>query len=612
MKAARRLTWPLAILLFAFASAAQQAPPPDANAPEVTSHEGEITFSSKVNLVSVPVVVRDREGRALGNLKQDDFQLFDKGKLQVITKFTIEKSEGPPAGTDAPAGSKEKTQAPAPGKPALPERYIAYLVDDIHLRRSDLLQTHKAMNRHLDEALEPNSRAAIFTTSGRMMSDFTDDREKLHKAVDSILPWSDGPDPQQDCPSITYYQADYLANQTQYFSGFLFTDVQIVNFVLGGTDQTLTAVVREAEACTGMPLNTGPNGSYAVDPPPTLHTLPPDVPLIRTVRAAIHQAIERGNRDTSFSLGAVRDIIRKLSAMPGSRTIVLVSPGFIMTSDFRTAEYDVLDQAIRANVTVNTIDMRGLYTMPGTDASQRGARSPYGGQLAQVAISEATQAANVLAEFADGTGGTFFHNDNGLKEGLNLLAARPEYIYVLGFSPQNLKYDGSYHELKVKVAGLRNVTLQVRRGYWAPTRGVDAAEEAKDEIREAVFSRDEIADIPVDVQTDLFRLNDEKTELTVTEHLDAGALRFRKSADRNNDTLTVVTGLFDSNGNYVSGIQRVVELRLRDRTMASMQSSGITLKETLNVAPGRYVLRLVVRDSEGKTMAARNIGVETQ
>jgi hypothetical protein len=218
-------------------------------------------------------------------------------------------------------------------------------------------------------------------------------------------------------------------------------------------------------------------------------------------------------------------------------------------------------------VTVNTIDMRGLYTMPGSEASQAG---------------------NVLAELADGTGGTFFHNDNDLKAGLNLLAARPEYIYVLGFSPQNLKYDGGYHELKVKAGKLRNVTLtgplygglslQVRRGYWAPKHGVDAAEEAKDEIREAVFSRDEIADIPVDVQTELFRIDDEKTELTVTEHLDAGALRFRRSEDRNNDTVTVVTGRFDANGNYVSGIQRVVELRLRDPTMAVCRVPGLPSK----------------------------------
>jgi VWFA-related protein len=607
-------TWAVsvvAILAFALASAGQQAAPPDPNAPEIASHEGAVTFSSKVNLVSVPVVVRDAEGRAVGNLRQEDFQLFDKGKLQTITAFSVERdridtSEGSPVGADSPGGSKARTQAkPAP---ALPERFVAYLFDDVHLQLGDLLQARRAVNRHLDEALESRSRAAIFTTSGHMLADFTDDREKLHKAVDSILPWTSGPDPQQDCPSISYYMADYLVSKTLYFAGFLFTDVQIVNFVLSNVDPILTAVVREAEICSGMPLTTG-----ASDPAPSSHTLPPDVPLIRTVRVAIHQAVEYGNRDTSFSLGAVKDIIRKLSAMPGSRTIVLVSPGFILTSDFRSAQYDVLDSATRANVTVNTLDIRGLYTMPGADASQKGAGTQFGGDLARAAISEASQADDVLGELADGTGGTFFHNDNGLKEGLNLLAARPEFIYVLGFSPQNLKYDGSYHALKVKVGNLRNITLQVRRGYWAPNHAVDAAEEARDEIREAVFSRDEIDDIPVGVQTEFFRLSDSvdaKTELTVTGHLDGAALRFRKAGERNNDIVTVVAGLFDANGNYISGVQRVVELHLRDQTLAGLQRSGITIKEVFNVASGRYVVRMVVRDGEGNTMAARNKGVE--
>jgi VWFA-related protein len=569
--------------------------------PEVTSHESAVTFSSKVNLVSVPVVVRDAEGRAVGNLKQEDFQLFDKGKIQVITKFSIEKTATTLVESGALSlGSKENAQTkPIPVKPALPERYIAYLVDDIHLRQGDLLQTHKEMDRHLDEALEPGSRAAIFTTSGRMMSDFTDDREKLHKAVDGILPWTNGVDPQQSCPPVTYYQADYLANQSQYFSGFLFTDMQILGFATN--DQLLGAVLGQAAACSGA------SAQPSTPPDPTGKTLPPDVPLIRLVRIAVHQVLEYGNSETTFTLGALKDIVRRMLAMPGSRTIVLVSPGFILTRDFRQAEYDVLDRAIRANVTVNTIDMRGLYTTPDADASQKGG---IGGTLTQAAISEASQADDVLAELADGTGGTFFHNDNGLKEGLNLLAARPEVIYVLGFSPQDLKYDGSYHTLKVKVGNLRNATLQVRRGYWAPLHGVDPAEEAKDEIREAVFSRDEIQDIPVDVQTEFFRLTDEKTELTVTGHLDAGALRFRKQSERNNDTVTAVAGLFDSNGNYISGIERTVELHLRDQTLATLQNSGITFKETFNVAPGRYVVRMVVRDEEGKTMAARNKGVE--
>jgi hypothetical protein len=60
--------------------------------PEIATHQAPATFTSRVNLVSVPVVVRDSKGRAVGNLRQEDFQLFDKGKLQVITKFTVNQS----------------------------------------------------------------------------------------------------------------------------------------------------------------------------------------------------------------------------------------------------------------------------------------------------------------------------------------------------------------------------------------------------------------------------------------------------------------------------------------------------------------------------------------
>jgi hypothetical protein len=63
-----------------------------ANQSEISSHDASATFTSRVNLVIVPVVVRDREGHAIGSLQQTDFQLFDKGKPQVISKFSVEKS----------------------------------------------------------------------------------------------------------------------------------------------------------------------------------------------------------------------------------------------------------------------------------------------------------------------------------------------------------------------------------------------------------------------------------------------------------------------------------------------------------------------------------------
>jgi VWFA-related protein len=553
--------------------------PPAQNQPEVSSEETPITFSSRVNLVSVPVVVRDRAGRAVGNLTKEDFQLFDKGRLQVITKFSMENSEPAPV-IPAPATAQregpEKTAAPAPVQPALPDRYVAYLVDDIHLTHGDLLNARQALNRHLDEALDRSGRAAIFTTSGIMLSDFTDDRAKLHKVVNSIQPWTSGIDPHQDCPPITYSVANAL---TRFFGGVI-TDEQLKK---GTGDPLLDAVIAEAAVCGAK----GPQ-----------------------ITATIRRTLNYGDRETDLSFGALNDVVRRLIAMPGTRSLVLVSPGFLVNADHRLKEADVLERAVRANVTVNTIDIRGLYTNDPGDADAVQYRSPLSGILRQADISAASQADDVLAELADGTGGKFFHNDNDLKGGLNQIAARPEYLYVLGFSPQELKPDGSFHALKVTVRGIPGLSLQVRRGYWAPQKALNEAEGAREDIADAVFSRDEISEIPVDLQTRYFKPSDEKAELTVVARIKTDGLRFRKADERNNDQVTVVSGVFDSNGNFIKGIQRVITLYLRDQSLASLETAGIVVEEDFNVAPGRYVVRLVVRDSEGQTMAAHNGGIE--
>jgi VWFA-related protein len=136
-----------------------------------------------VNLVSVPVVVRDSKGRAVGGLRQEDFRLFDKGQRQIIAKFSvIQSSAGQSSSAAAPAGAGDRRAAEnadtptAPPKPPLPDRYVAYIFDDIHLNFDDLARVRLAAERHFAEALTPASRAAIYTTSGRVTLDFTDDR----------------------------------------------------------------------------------------------------------------------------------------------------------------------------------------------------------------------------------------------------------------------------------------------------------------------------------------------------------------------------------------------------------------------------------------------------
>src|SRR5262249_27860443 len=155
---------------------------------------------------------------------------------------------------------------------------------------------------------------------------------------------------------------------------------------------------------------------------------------------------------------------------------------------------------------------------------------------------------DVLAEFAYGTGGSFFQNNNDLDEGFRRLAAAPEYFYLLGFAPQNLKLDGSFHALKVSLKTPNGLSPQARKGYYAPKHLEDAVATAKREVEEALFSREEMKDLPVDLHTQFFKTGDNAARVTVLMHVDVKKLRFRKADGRNNNNLTMVAALFDRNG----------------------------------------------------------------
>jgi VWFA-related protein len=570
------------------------------NAPEMSSHDTPATFSAKVNLVMVPVVVRNAQGKAIGTLQKEDFQLFDKGKPQVISRFSVEKAGEAVIPAEVATNEAEAAldkSAPATPAPAIAQRFVAYLFDDVHTSTPDLMQSRDAADRHLSETLDATTRAAIFTTSGQGNVDFTDDRVKLHEALMKLMARPTMMQGVSDCPELSYYMADRIRNQN---------------------DQTaLQAGAQEVQATCDPPPPIPP-GATAAAVQQLLAQAEQNAENV--TRGTAERVISFGEQDTRLAFTVLEGAIRRLSAAPGERTLILVSAGFFITNDLRDEESNIMDRAIRANVRISSLNARGLYVIiPGGDASTPTAVAlPQLMNLkAQYQRESALAEEGIMEELADGTGGRYFHNNNDLKAGFTQVAAAPEFVYVLGFSPQNLKLDGAYHALKVTLnargpGGLHGLELQARRGYYAPKHLPDPEEDAKREIQEAMFSRDELQDIPVELHMQYFKSSDVAAKIAVLARLSVKNLRFRKADGRNNDNLTVLSGVFDRNGNYITGVRKVVELRLHDATLEKLLDSGITVRSNFDVAPGSYVIRLVVRDSEGQTMAARNGVVEIQ
>ena len=456
--------------------------------PEVSSQDVQPTFTTRANLVLVRVVVRDKEGRANGTLQKEDFQLLDKGKPQVISKFSMEQTAGRKVDTPAPASVGPAEKSPGePAPPIPPDRYVAYVFDDVHLNFGDLSISRTAADRHIS-SLPATTRAAIYTTSGQTMLEFTDDQAKLRETLLRLQPRGRMSQPGTECPDLSYYQADLIYNKHD--------------------PGALLAAQQDTIQCAQLDPGTQQN----------------------MAQAAAARVVMMGETETRLSLKLLNDVVRRMAALPGQRSVVVVSPGFLVLEQ-RTEELEVIDRAIRANVTIGGLDARGLYTvMPDiSNASVTGGNPASLVAKSQYQRDSAMIESDVLAELADGTGGNFFHNNNDLGEGFKRVAALPEYYYVLGFAPQNLKFDGSYHNLKVTLKSPAGLTLQARRGYFAPKHEVDAAQEAKREIEETLFSRDEWHDIPVELHTQFFKSSDVAAKLSILARIDVRQLRFRKA-----------------------------------------------------------------------------------
>jgi hypothetical protein len=273
--------------------------------------------------------------------------------------------------------------------------------------------------------------------------------------------------------------------------------------------------------------------------------------------------------------------------------------------DQPSEEWQIIDFANRANVVVNTLDVRGL-DVPDNGDDTKGATDllETRDQRVQERLNAQLEQTSVLAGFAYGTGGTFFHNSNDLLGGLGL-AASPPVRYVLGFAPQNLKQDGRYHILKVRLTGGNNYSIQARRGYYAPQK-LNAKEEVERQIEDDLHSRGEVGNLFLDLQAHSFSIGTERTQIVVTSKVAINNIRFKEVGGKRSDVLRMITAIFDENGNVVTGGEKHLTMDLNEEQYHQLMQVGLTVNSSFDLKPGRYLVRQLIKDTASDETSARN------
>ncbi len=544
---------------------------------EIATSGQPLTFRVQSNLVEVPVIVRDRNGRAVGSLRQQDFRILDKGKRQEIAKFSVVKAAEAAApdrsGSLPPpsAGTAPSAMAPSAAPTPVPNRFVAFVFDDIHIRFEDLPQVRAAVVKYIRTSLGPVDRAALFTTSGRQGADFTARPESLAESLLKVSPSPvTAPDLSGCGASITYYQSVLVDQQ--------------VGLNPLASDVSKSLALRVAVEETGD---------------------------FHTAVQELRDAYTSGLQESRAVLSTLSLVVQRLSAMPGQRAAVLVSPGFFVPADLQEQSANLTALAIRHKVLISTIGARGVWTNPAFSACQKGGQASV--IQDETAMRDLDGQANTdeLIALGEETGGAV-SLDNDFEGGVRKAAAAPEYLYILGFTPQNLKLDGSFHSLKVTLASGDKLNLQARRGYWAPKHLQDELALSRQEIQDAVFSRDEIHSLPVEMHTQVTRTG-EQSKLSVLTSVDLKSIHLHTVDDRQRNDLTIVAALFDTNGNFIAGTQKLLELRLRDATVNALAGRApLVISTDFDVKAGAYLVRLVVRDAGERQITAENAAVQVQ
>lgn len=572
----RGLTLPLAtagLVFLALISSAQTLSPDEVSIRSWPYSPPPPELRVRTNEVQVGAVVRDSKGDVVNGLTQSDFSIYDDGEQQSLSSFSVEHRKVSDAVVPGAAG-----QSNAEPSGAARPRYVALYFDDLNTRFGDMRHVQLAAENFLRTGIGPDDQIALFTASGLQTVSFTPNAPEIISAVEE-LKFHGRAIESSGCPRITPYDAYVISSEP---------NPPIIDASNVGGSASYQAVLSEAIKC-----NCADTGN--VDP----QCAAMQKQVIESESQSIWDSVRQMSLDTLNSLHAAAD---SLTERPGERVLVLASSGFL-AGTLEGKVDSILSEALHADIVINSLDAKGLYTYTETEARSQFDGNDTTNQVAAYRAESFGQSMMTLtaamADFAVGTGGRFFHNRNDLATGYYSLAAAPETEYLLGFVPGKEEFNAKFHKLKVTISAPGKFNVQARPGYFAPTKEVQQQANRttpEEQVDAEVHSSEPRSDFPLTVKEEVGTAKN-AAELRIQNHVDILKLPFKEQNGRRVDMLTFVAALFDTGGEMIAGEEAQIQFALKPDSFKRFSKSGINGDMSLEAPPGAYRLRVVVEEA---------------
>ncbi len=500
-------------------------------------------FRVEINYVEVDAVVTDAQGSFVRDLTRDDFEILEDGKPQQISAFSI---------VDLPI---DHAEAPLFAPAVLPDvksnarefdgRIYLLMLDDLHTAPLRSNRVKAAARQFVDRYVGANDLVAIVSTGGRTdaSQEFTSSKPRLLRAIDRFM----GQKPR----SSTLEKLD-LYN------------------------------LRRGSPAASNPL---------ADP----------------------YAFERAQKARNM-LDTLTNIANWMANVHGRRkAIVMIGEGidYDITNPFENQDAsvirddlrDAIAAATRSNVTIYSIDPRGLTTS-GDEAIELSGyaddpslRLDTQGLQAELRLSQ-----DSLRTLADQTGGFALLNSNDFRDGFDRIQRDNSTYYLIGYYSSNERRDGRYRKLTVRLkrAGLQ---VRARRGYVAAKGKEPKPANDKSglsvELSEAIGSPVPASGLPMAVTAAPFKGTAPNASVLVAIEVGGTNLPFKERDGKFHNALELTTVAIDQRGNSQGVPPSTVQLNLSAPTRAAVVSRGFRMLQRLSLAPGQYTLRVGMREQNG-------------